>query len=84
MDNILLKYNAEMTVYKPRYTWFVKDDNGLNIFHCEYHNNVLIIRLYDVYGNIIFRKDDCYEDKIEDCINFCKRYYAEFYNLTKN
>lgn len=80
MDEIINKYNPQIIQENPRYIWFVKDANQNDIFHCDYKNDYLVIRMKNIYGSVVFNKQVT-ADKIQTSIDFCMSYLNDYNKL---
>lgn len=80
MQAIIDKYNPQILQESPRYIWFVKDEQQNDIFHCDYKDNVLVIRMKNIYGAIVFNKTVA-DNKVQESIDFCLRYLSDYNSL---
>jgi hypothetical protein len=80
MEQIIATYNPQVLQETPRYIWIVSDASGNPIFHCDYKDNQLIMRMRDIFGTVVFNKAVT-PDKVQTSINFCLQYLNEYNNL---
>lgn len=80
MQAIIEKYQPQIIQETPRYIWFVKDANQNDIFHCDYKNDNLVIRMKNLNGSIVFNKPVT-ADKIQPSIDFCLSYLNSYNQL---
>lgn len=80
MDQIIARYNGDIIQEAPRYFWYVKDASGNPIFHCEYKNGHLLMRMNNLFGSIVFNKA-VIESRVQESIDFCLSYLNSYNNL---